>query len=115
MLYYQQKGKTMYILVKHEADCWPTLHGKSSDLDFLTERLVEDVKKEVLRNDCEFNSAEDWGDEYHIYRPREVKEANEEQHIENDSHYSLAHATFSDGETTIDWAIFDVDALEDDK
>lgn len=105
----------MYILVKHEADCWPTLRDKSSDLDFLTERLVEDVKKEVLRNNCEFDSAEDWGDEYHIFRPVKAKEAYEKQHIENDPHYSLAHATFNDGETIIDWAIFDVDALEESK
>ena len=105
----------MFILVKHEADCWPIILDKSSDLDFLMERLVEDVKKEVLLNDCEFDPAEDWGDEYHIFRPEEVREVNEEQHIENDPHYSLAHATFSDGETTIDWAIFDVDALEESK
>ena len=103
----------MFILVKHEADCWPTLHGKSSDLDSLVESLAQDVKREVLRNDCEFDPAEDWGDEYHIYRPDKAKEINKARSIENDPHYPLAQATFNDGETIIDWAIFDVDALEE--
>lgn len=90
----------MYILIKHVEGCWPKLIEKDENLNRLVEELVNDVKKEVESNGCEFDSKSDDGGDYTIYRPDGDKNFGE----------SIARASFCSTDISVDWAIFDMDA-----